>query len=313
MRNEKLLWGMIGCVLTAVMMLIVFFLWETFGEPDQVAPSPSPTGTERSLARIGSVEIKDSVFREQLRRKYGPELLGQMIDREAIRLEGDKQGIKVTRDDIDTELKRMQQGYDSEQAFYESMRNQLGLTKDEIREDVYYKLLLEKVATKDITVTDKQIDDYIKTHPEEFHLTEQLRIEYILNKTLEQAKRTIELYKAGGDFNRLARERSLDTATASEGGDLGWVEDNDPFVPHEILQAARQLKPGQLSGPIETAEGYAVIRLRDRKERSKENPVEVRESVRKMLSLQQAPPLQDVVRQLRASYNAQILDPDLKP
>ena len=41
----------------------------------------------------------------------------------------------------------MQQGYESEQQFYESMKSQLGMSEQEIKEDVSNKLLLEKLAT----------------------------------------------------------------------------------------------------------------------------------------------------------------------
>ena len=54
-----------------------------------------------------------------LERHYGAELLGQMLDREVIRLEGNETGTSIGSAEINRELKRMQQGYESEQQFYD--------------------------------------------------------------------------------------------------------------------------------------------------------------------------------------------------
>ncbi|MDF2926316.1 MAG: peptidylprolyl isomerase [Paenibacillaceae bacterium] len=312
MRNIKLLRGLVVCLMAAVLALSLLLARNMAGsEATDGEKTPDVLVEDRVVAKIGSREFKLSVLRDQLLEKYGRELVNQLLDREALRLEAEEQNLKITREEVDAELKRMQQGYDSEEIFYESMLSQIGLSKEDIREDVYYKLILEKVATRTIVVTDQEISSYIKEHPEEFGLVSLLRIEKIINQNEEQAKRTLELYKSGTDFGVLARERSLDTATAADGGDLGWVEDNDPFVSEEILKAARMMKVNEVRGPIPTEEGFAVIRLRDKKEQSKGTTEEIRESVRKMLALQKAPPIQDIVQTLRNKFKAVIMDPEL--
>lgn len=315
MRNMKLLWGLIGFLLIVVAALgfeVIRLTRDRAVDPNFSSPTPTSGKGETVVAKIGDIEIKSSELQQNLLHKYGIELINEMLDREAIRMEADEIGVKVQREEVDRELKRMQQGYESERQFYESMKSQLGLEKDDIREDVFYKLLLEKIATRGIKVSEQDIDAYIKAHPEEFANVQSLRIQKIVNATKEQAQRTIELYKSGRDFAQLAKERSIDTATANDGGDLGWVEENDPFMPTEIMKAAKALKVGEVSGPVETAEGFVVVRLKDRKEQTKGSPEEIRESVRKQLSLQQAPPLPDVVKSLRVKRNAVILDPQLK-
>lgn len=312
----KLLWGVIGFLLIVVAALgfeVVRCTRDKSADPIHPLPSPSGGFGEAVVARIGDVEIKSSALQQHLLHKYGKEQLNEMLDREAIRMESEETGIKIQRDEIDQELKRMQQGYENEKQFFDSMKSQLGLEKEEIREDTYYKLLLEKIATRAIKVTEQDIDAYMKAHPDEFGKIQLLRIQKIVNATKEQASRTIELYKSGHDFAQLAKERSLDTATANDGGDLGWVEDTDPFVPAEIMKAAKSLKAGDVSAPIETADGYVVVRVKDRKEQNKSGAGNVREAVRKQLSLQQAPPLADVVDEMRKKRNAVILDPALKP
>lgn len=311
MRNVKLLWG-IAAVLAAAVLVLALLLVRLAGR-EQSGPAGVDPDADHVVARIGSREFKMEVLREQLVEKHGAELLKQLLDREALQMEAEHQGLKISREEVDAELKRMQQGYDSEEQFYESMASQVGLSKAELREDVYYKLLLERIATANIKVGDLEVDAYIKQHPEEFQLVSMLRIQIIVNGTADQAKRTIELFKSGKEFAQLAKERSLDTATAADGGDLGWVEDNDPFIPQEILKAARKLKVGDIAGPIQTEGGFAVILLKDKKEQSKGTSEEIKQAVRKMLALQKAPPMQDIVQSLRDKYKAVIVDPAWKP
>ena len=64
---------------------------------------------------------------------------------------------------------------------------------------------------------------------------------------------------ADEDFNTLAAEYSNDTDTASDGGDLGWVE-RGVFV-REFESALYALELGQVSQPVRTGFGWHIIRL----------------------------------------------------
>ncbi len=63
-------------------------------------------------------------------------------------------------------------------------------------------------------------------------------------------------------FEELARLFSNDSS-ASKGGDMGWLYPGD-IVP-EFEQAMNALKPGQVSEPVETAFGYHLIEVLERK------------------------------------------------
>lgn len=308
MRNVKLLWGII--ILLTAAGLVLFRIAIT--EPHASVPGPSADSGEESrvLAKIGDKEITSGMLRQKVYSKYGLEMLNQMVDHLAIQLEADDRGLRVEEKEIAAELERMQQGYGSEEQFYESMKEQVGMTREELHEDVYFKLLVEKAATADIVVGENEISDYIKQNPEEFADTEQFHLQYILNETLEQANRTYELAMDGSDFATLARERSLDVNTASEGGDLGWIEENDPFVSPNILNAAKEMSVGDISHPVQTEAGYAVVKLLDRKEDKKSDPEAIRESVRKQLALQKAPAIKDYIQELREKWKATLIGSD---
>ncbi|UJF33098.1 peptidyl-prolyl cis-trans isomerase [Paenibacillus hexagrammi] len=312
MRDVKRLWGVIGLMAVCILVLTSLLIARSRNEPEPSHPTEQPqhieTDTERAVARIGSRTITIGELRTALEHQYGAELLGQMLDREAVRLEGIEAGIQVDNAEIERELKRMQQGYESEADFYKSMKEQLGMTQEDLRADVANKLLLEKIATKNVKVSDEEVDNYIKTHPEEFRQEVDLNILQIIVSTKDQANKVLAELAKGTSFAILARDRSIDDATNNSGGELGWVEDDDPFVPAPILEAAKSLKPGETSQPVRVDNGYAVVRLKDRKEASSPDFAFVRENVRMELALQEAPSLNELVDKLRSKWGANILD-----
>ncbi|MBS0193053.1 MAG: SurA N-terminal domain-containing protein [Proteobacteria bacterium] len=83
-----------------------------------------------------------------------------------------------------------------------------------------------------------------------------------------QAKAAALAIKArapGADFAAMAKADSDDIGSKNQGGDLGWLTekaiDQKPFA-----TALFALKPGQVSDPVRTAEGWHVILLREVKD-----------------------------------------------
>ncbi|MNI13095.1 peptidylprolyl isomerase [compost metagenome] len=116
----------------------------------------------------------------------------------------------------------------------------------------------------------------------------------------------------GMDFAIVARDRSLDDMTANSGGELGWVEEDDPFVLAPVLEAAKQLKAKEISKPVAVEQGFAIVHLMDRRTKPNLERALVRESVRKELALREAPPLKEIVNKLRSKWGAVIVDTQFK-
>ena len=64
---------------------------------------------------------------------------------------------------------------------------------------------------------------------------------------------------AGADFAVLAKASSTDSASAVEGGDLGWTT-LDTFVP-EFAKTAAALKENEISEPIRTQFGWHIVQM----------------------------------------------------
>jgi len=81
-----------------------------------------------------------------------------------------------------------------------------------------------------------------------------------LRQRLEALKTRIA---GGANFADLARQQSED-GSASNGGDLGWITPGET-VP-EFEQAMNELKPGQVSNPIQSQFGWHLIQVLERRE-----------------------------------------------
>ncbi len=75
--------------------------------------------------------------------------------------------------------------------------------------------------------------------------------------------------RGGQDFGQLARLHSVDPS-ATRGGELGWLYPGDA-VP-EFERAMNQLKPGEVSEPVQTPFGWHLIQVLER--RTEESPIE---------------------------------------
>jgi len=106
------------------------------------------------------------------------------------------------------------------------------------------------------------------------------------------------------DFGKLAREYSDDTASATEGGDLGW---SSPDAFDAVFAAEMEkLAPNQISQPFKSAFGWHIVQVLGR--RTMDNTQEYeRNQVRQLIQRRKyEDALQDWVTQLRAAAHVEI-------
>lgn len=85
---------------------------------------------------------------------------------------------------------------------------------------------------------------------------------HILVDSEAEAKDIIAQLGKGGNFSEIAKSKSKDRASATNGGDLGWFNPAQMVPP--FAQAVTSLSKGQVSKtPVRTQFGYHVIALDD--------------------------------------------------
>jgi len=159
----------------------------------------------------------------------------------------------------------------------------LGLDKDpdylrkveNYRRNLLDNLLLERVSRGGFVVTEEEAKKYFAEH--EVDKPERVHVSHILVKTEAEAKDVLAKIRAGGSFEKLVRELSIDIATRERGGDMGsFSRKQRP----QLADAAFALKnPGQISAPIQTRRGFEIIKLIKRIPPVKETFAQAREGL----------------------------------
>lgn len=104
--------------------------------------------------------------------------------------------------------------------------------------------------------------------------------------------------KEGADFASIARSESGDTASREKGGDIGWVVEN--AIASAIRAILPQLRPGSVSDPVATSNGWHIVKLIELKPEAPATLEEARPVILQQLRARRA-------AQLRAAYVQEML------
>jgi peptidyl-prolyl cis-trans isomerase C len=88
------------------------------------------------------------------------------------------------------------------------------------------------------------------------------KAQHILVKTEDEAKDILSKIKKGGDFDKLASEKSIDPGSKTKGGDLGWF--SPAGMVKEFSDSVTSLKKGAVvDAPVQTKFGWHIIKVND--------------------------------------------------
>lgn len=272
----KALWGIIFGLVVINCLTIAYFISSEKGE---VLVSSEQT-TDEIVAQIGDKEITRQEWLAELEKYYGKSTLENMINVQVVEELAKQNGIDVKEDVINRELQMFKATYN---AFGEDVIHDEEALKDQIR----YSILLEELLTKDVEVPEEEIKKFYENNQQQYQIEPAYHLSHIVVKTEEEAKQIMEELKGGSSFQALAAEQSIDQFTASNGGDLGYIPENNDYIPKEYLEQASQLSSDQYSSPFKIEEGYAIIYLHEKVEGAQFAYEEVKNQIRRQLALEQ--------------------------
>lgn len=121
---------------------------------------------------------------------------------------------------------------------------------------------------------------------------------HILLKTEAEAKAVLADLKKGKKFEDLAKQKSIDTGSGAQGGDLGWMNGNDENIAAEFRTALKELPKGKITpAPVKTQFGFHVIKMEDTRDVQKPKFDDVKQEIEQQLSNQK---IQKLIGDLRA-------------
>ncbi len=135
---------------------------------------------------------------------------------------------------------------------------------------IEYVVLDLDTLTRQVSVPEEDLRRYYAENASRYTVAEERRASHILfaadkampaearKKVREQAEQVLaELRKAPGSFAALAKKHSADPGSAERGGDLDFFGRGAMVKPFE--DAVFAMKPGEISGLIETEFGFHII------------------------------------------------------
>ena len=201
---------------------------------------------------------------------------------EVLQVERAKQiGLNIPDDEINAQMKTIAE--QNNMSLLE-LRNRLNIEQpngfQKARQTIQQQLLIQKLREVEVIsqalVTESEIQNYLKRQ----HLAKknvQVRLNHILialpeSATPDQRKEALEKItalqkrlQAGEEFTQLA-VRYSNGGKALTGGDLGWM--NEEEVPTFFSEAIDGLNIGQVSEIIQSASGFHLVKLADKKDTS---------------------------------------------
>ena len=152
-------------------------------------------------------------------------------------------------------------------------------------------------------------EDILKSYDTRFRkdANDEFKARHILLKTEEEAKDVIKAIKEGGDFIKLAEEKSTGPSAAN-GGDLGWFTSNS-MVP-EFANAVKAMEKGAVSNdPVKTNFGWHVIKLEDSRPADLPDLNTVKPQLERMIAQEKMMAYMDTMKE---SADIKILLPEAK-
>ncbi|MGB9682764.1 MAG: peptidylprolyl isomerase [bacterium] len=220
-----------------------------------------------SPARIGVASVNGQVitkdeFIKAIISQNGQSALDGLIENTLIRQEAKKEGVTVTDQEVQDRINSFKTTLGSEEKFA-SLLSMYGITEETLKEQLIPQMLAEKLITKDKTITDKELMDFFVKNKSSFDEKEMVMARHILVKTQEEAQDVLNRLKRGEDFAKLAKEKSIDTATKDQGGEMGWI--GRGAVDSALENVLFSLKKGEMTPIVKTAFGYEIAQVQDKK------------------------------------------------
>lgn len=219
----------------------------------------------RELSRQGTpLPQMDLLEKQLLERMITTRILGQYAK---------ETGLRIEEAQVDRAIARIAQDNKLSPEDFRAIVIEEGLDWNQYREDIRSEItaarLREREVDSRITVSDSEIDNYLKLaqasgQNEEYNLLHIL-VTLPEGATAEQiqsrrarAEEVLTKLRGGTDFKQVSATYS-DAPNALQGGELGWRTAGR--LPNLFVQAVADMKPGDVSAVLRSPNGFHILKL----------------------------------------------------
>lgn len=166
----------------------------------------------------------------------------------------------LTQDVVDAEIEVTDEQI---QAFYDDNPSRYQLPESA---DIQYIRISRDDVAADVDVSEEALQEYYEDNQSRYLQDEQRQARHILilfeddeAAAQAQAEDILMRVRSGDSFEALAAEFSMDTLTASNGGDLGSLTQSQ--LPAALGDSIFEMSAGDLQGPVRSEFGFHIVRL----------------------------------------------------
>jgi len=166
------------------------------------------------------------------------------------------------------------------------------------REEIIVEALRQKNVSSEFIISPHKVETYYAQHTNDFAVKDEVKLRrIILNKPATGSPETARKIageiagklKEGVPFAEMASVYS-DGPERAKGGDYDWVEPGKLLK--DLADAVSTLKPGQITGVIDTPGAFFLLRLEDRRPAHIKSLPEVRDQIERSLRVEEINRLQ---------------------
>lgn len=155
-----------------------------------------------------------------------------------------------------------------------------------------------------IKETEEDLKDFYENNPDKYIVAEKRKAYLIEVKEESEARRIRNKLTSGGDFETIAKEVSIGIRK-KKGGDLGYIKENQYG---DIGRVAFEITKGRISQPLETENGWAIIKVTDIKKSYKQEYKDVKATIRNDYKVYKAQQIgNQIYEQNKEKYKLKIL------
>ncbi len=221
----------------------------------------TPTApADRVMALVNGTEITHGQLAAECLSRHGNAVLEALVNREIIAQACGRQGIAITKQDVDAEIDSMAKRFSVPRDKWISLIEQeRGISPQQYSEDIVWPMLaLRKLAHAGIEPTPEELQ---KAFENQFGEAVKARI-LVARSQKEAEQLRLQALAAPDDFGGLARQHSVDVGSASANG---WVQPirrhaGDPAFERVVFS----LQPTDISPVVRVADQFIVVKCEDR-------------------------------------------------
>ena len=275
-------------------------------------------------------------------------VINELIVKKLIDQEITKRKIKVSKEDMDKQLKSIIDKVGSKEKF-NALLKENGVTTSQFKKDLTDEVKIQKLvdSLSVVSVSDKDALKFYKENEDKFKNPDKVRASHILvsanpeelkakiaetpegkklsaadldaavknemaQKKAKAEKLLAQAKKNPSEFAKLAKDNSDDTVSAKQGGDLGFFAKEEMVEP--FAKAAFDMKPNTISNLVQTPYGYHIILVTDRQKAGVEPFEKVKSEIKEFLTNQEkVKVLQQFVDTLRNNAKIEYNDASFNP